>query len=426
MYYTSQTDDNNISFYTLGIADIDSDGDGKVDEGWNAITESIDRTALVKGNVTTEYEYVTISDKLYAINTTSSGVTRSLVEDGEIGEAIPVTTNDSASAILYIREDGEGENKHVYLYYSVSGSNRGYSINRVAIDGEEDDYIKMPTQLESDSTYDKVNVLNLDACSDWYKPEFVGNKLFFASETEGMSSYNYIMVCDLEGENGIMTNKEIADLNKKYDDVTDKINEYDKEENADGSAAYNHLSDALQYLFHTGDVEYIDELINAYVSVEGRDKEYIYSEKSVEIFKDFAVAEGDWKDYKTDTKTVNGETVYANSRNYYYSVVGRMTEDDENALKAQFKNSYMEKYPVVETYTWWEKLSTGGKVGTVLGILEGCMLVIGGGVILGYYLISRKKTGERGSSREIKVDLTDDKDMDVYGDESGENGEENE
>lgn len=276
----------------------------------------------------------------------------------------------------------------------------------------------MPTELEPDLTYETVKILDLDACSDWYKPEFVGEKLFFASETDGMSDYNYIMVCDLKGANGVMTNKEIDELNKKFEEVEEKIDEYDEKQNADGSKAYDHLSSALKYLFNTGDVDYIDELIKAYVDIEGRDKEYVYSEASVGIYKDFAVAEGEWADYKTDKKTVNGnENVYANSREYYYSVVGRMTGSDAKGLKEHFRSEHMESYPTVEVKTWWEKLSTGGKVGAVIGITEACMLVIGGATILIAYLVTRKKTGGGNADAAIKVDLTDDKDMDVYGDD---------
>lgn len=429
LYYTRQTNDNNVAFYSLTAKDLDVDKDGKVDDGWDAMEEIGKQKPLVNSNVTTEYEFVTLGEELYAVNTTSSGVTRSKVdtEKGTIGEEVYVT-DDSAGKILAVREE---ENLgHTYLYYSVTGGS-GYTVNRVAIDGTEDNYRKLPTTLEPDLTYETVKVLNLDACSDWYEPEFVDNKLFFASETEGMGNYNYIMVCDLEtkeeGKSGIMSNKEIDDLNKKFTAVKEKIEEYSEKENADGTLAHEHLSSALKYLYNTGDADYIDELINAYVSVEGRDKEYIYSEKSVEIYKDFAAAEKDWAEYKSEenTKTVNGKQVYANSRDYYYSVVGRMTEGDAASYKQYFKNQYMESYPYVEHLTWWEKLSSGGKVGTVFGILEGCMLVIGGGVILGYYLISRKKTGGSGSSRAIKVDLTDDKDIDVYGDESGANDGEN-
>lgn len=428
LYYTSQTSDNNVTFHSLEIGAVDSNNDGKVDAGWNAMTSS--GTLLVSSNVTTEYEYVTLGDELYAINATSGGVTKSKVENGKIGDAIYVT-EDSASTILEIRKEADG---HTYLYYSVTGGN-GYTINRVAIDGTEDDYIKLPVpsvsddgELVYDKTYEKVKILDLDACSDWYKPEFVGEKLFFASETNGMSNYNYIMVCDLKGANGVMSNTEIEALNEKYKAVTEKIEKYDEKENADGTAAYNHLSSALKYLFHTGDVDYIDELINAYVKIEGKDKEYVYSEASVKIYKDYAVAAGDWEEYKEEgnSKIVNGARVYANSKKYYYTVVGRMTDSDAKGLKEHFKSDYMEKYPVAENKTWWDKLSTGGKFGTVFGIVEGCMLVIGGGIILGYYLISRKKAGGSNENRNIKVDLTDDRELDVYGDENGEKGTEKE
>ena len=46
-----------------------------------------------------------------------------------------------------------------------------------------------------------------------------------------MTSFNYVMVCDLQGADGIMTNKEIDELNDKFEGVTEKIEEYDEEEN---------------------------------------------------------------------------------------------------------------------------------------------------------------------------------------------------
>ncbi len=428
LYYTRGTDDSNISFYRLTLDEIDTDKDGKVDDTWDAMADIApdwaDENALVKSNVTTEYEFVPLGDKLYAINATSSGVTRSLIENQKISDPVYIT-DDSASTVLEVRE--EKDLGHTYLYYSVTGGN-GYTINRVAVDGEPDDYGKMPVD-EDDLTFETVKVLDLDASSGWYKPEFVGNKLFFASEIEDMSAYNYIMVCDLSNADGkMMSNGEIEALNEKKQEVLNKIAEYDNEENGDGSAAYNHLSNALNYLFRTGDVDYIDELIDAYVKIEGRDKEYIYSEASVKKYKEFAAVEGDWADYKNDDyKTINGEKVYANMLDYYYTVVGRMTDADAKALKEHYKSDYMESYPTVEHKTWWTKLSTGGKVGAVFGIVEGCMLVIGGAVVLTAYLLIRKNpNGEDGSERALKVDLTDDKDMDVYGDENGENGGENE
>ena len=328
-------------------------------------------------------------------------------------------TADASATILDIRE----EHGHLNLYYSATGGN-GYTINRIAIDGTEDDYRKLSPSLEPDLTYRSVKVLDLDACSDWFKPEFVGNKLFFASETAAMTEYNYIMVCDLTGADGVMTNEEIDAYNEKYEGVTEKIESYDEETNADGTAAYDGLSKALKYVFYTGDTAYIDELIQAYIDIQDKDKEYAYSEASVKIFKDFPTADGDWADYKDDYKEINGKKVYANSRDYYYTLIGEMKESDAEAIASYFKTEYMKEYPVDDS-TWYEKLSTGGKVGFIFGMCAAGLLVIGGAVWLTIFLVKRKKNGgDTGSEKAFKVDITDDRSVDVYGDENGDGGKE--
>lgn len=424
LYYTRKSSESGslTSLFKLSNSDVDKDGDGKVDASWDAIDENKKqadpalKNLLIRGSDTTEYEFVEMGGNTYAISTGSSGIVKSLVKDEVVEEGFPMSADTSAT-ILAIRE----EHGHVNLYYSATGGN-GYTINRIAIDGEEDDYRKLSTSLEPDLTYRSVKVLNLDACSDWYKPEFVGNKLFFASETAGMSEYNYIMVCDLEGADGVMTNKEIKALNDKFEGVTDKIGEYDAETNADGSAAYEGLTDALRYVLYTGDADYIDELIQAYIDVQGKDKEYAYSEASVKIVKDYLAAEGDWADYKDDYKEINGKKVYANSRDYYYAVIGEMTESDSDAVASYFKGEYMKEYPVDDS-TWYEKLSTGEKVGFIIGTCAAGLLVIGGAVWLTIYLVKRAKNkGETDTEKAFKVDITDDKSLDVYGDEEGAEG----
>lgn len=418
LYYTRKSKGNSslTSLYALDVKAVDSDGDGKTDSSWDAVEANKTQSPLIRGADTTEYEFVEMGGELYAINAGSSGITKSLVKDGKVEEALTMATDGSAT-ILKIAYN---ENGHTNLYYSATGGN-GYTINRIAIDGTEEDYRKLSSSIEPDLTFRSIKVLDLDATSAWYKPEFVGNKLFFASETEGMSAYNYIMVCDLEGaDGGIMTNAEIDALNKKYEALTDKIEDYDDEENADGTKAYDGLSKALKYLSYTSDVSYIDDLIQAYIDVEDRDKEYAYSEASVGIYKDFAQAEGDWVDYKTDRKTINGRTVYANSHDYYYTLVGKMTEADSEGLVKHFRDEFMKSYPVDDS-TWWTKMSAGAQAGFIIGMVFLGMGVIGGVTILVTVLVMRKKRrAELGAGNYIHVDITDDKNVDVYGDGSEE------
>ena len=378
---------------------------------WDAVAANAQISPLIAGSDSTEYQFVKMSvggqeEKLYAINASSSGIIRSEVTaDGKLENQLTVSSASSAT-VLKIRE----ENGNVNLYYSVSGGN-GYSVNRIAVDGDEDDYNKLSPETESDLTYRGVKILDLDANSSWFKPEFVGDKLLFASETTGMSNYNYIMVFDLGGENGaVKTNNQIDKLNQKYEDLTEKMEEYDDED----SDVYDGLANALKYAFYTGDGEYIDELIKAYVDIQ--DKENIYSEDAVEVFKDFLAREGDWADYKDDYKTINGEKVYANSRDYYYSVIGKISESDAEGIKDYYKTEYMKAYPE-DTSTWWQKLSTGAKVGFIIGMVACGLLVIAGVTVLVIFLVKRKKNKGEGGEEKMHVDITDDKDVDVYGEE---------
>ena len=300
----------------------------------------------------------------------------------------------------------------------MTGGN-GYTLNRVAIDGTSDDYSKYPVDEEAVKEYRKVKILDLDVASSWYMPEFVGNTLLFASETGNMTDYNYIMACNLGKDGYIMSNALLEKYNEQFEDVSEKIYDYNEETNADGTKAYQYLSDALKYLYYTGDADYLDELIQAYVDIQGKDKEYMYSERSAEIYREFATATGDWAEYASMTKKVNGKTVYANSADYYYAVVGQMSEADEQALADSYKADYMQEYPVDDS-TWWEGLSTVSKVFFIIGMVVAGLAVIAGITVLTIWLVRRSRKKKGVVKHTHTVDMTDDKSVDVYGNGSEE------
>ncbi|MGN0806747.1 MAG: hypothetical protein ACI4MC_06880 [Candidatus Coproplasma sp.] len=397
--------------------------DGEITEERNAIAANDEVTLFVAENYTTEYTFVTMDGVLYAVETGSTGIYKkpmtldSATNSYSFGDNIKMSDDSSATA-LFIKEHGG----HTYLYYSMTGGN-GYSVNRLAIDGDNDNYNKLP--VEDNPDYRGVQILDIDTCSGWYLPEFVDNTLLFASEAEGMQDFNYIMACNLTGESGIMTNGEIEALNERYDAVSDKIAEYDNKTNSDGSKTYENLAGALKYEFYTRDGEYLNELIQAFVDIEGKEIDYYYSEQSVAIAKDFIDCTGDWA---TDDdgnayleKTINGSvTVKSNTRDYYYSLIGKMSEEDAVSYSDYFKQNtaYMKEYPV-DNSTWWEKLSTGGKVGFIIGMVAAGLIVIGGATWLTVYLVLRKKRSAEVSENadKLKVDISDDKNIDVYGED---------
>lgn len=418
LYYTRQSGGSGslTSMFTLSDSDL-SATDGHVKSDWDAIEANETQTPFIFGSDSTEYTFFEKGGVTYALNFAANGISRMTVENGQLGEK-KLLCSDASVTKLDLRE----ENGVLNLYYSKTGGN-GYTINRLAVDGSDDKYKKMPSEIEPDQslTYTATKILDLDACSGWYLPEFVGSTLFFASETTGMSSFNYIMACDLKGENGIMTNKEIKEVNELYEGVAEDIGEYDEKTNSDGSASYENLSSALKYEFYTRDKDYLAELIKAYIDIEGRDEEYLYSKESVAVYNDFITADGDWEEkYKSLSKKIDEDTtVYANVRDYYYRLVGRMTEEDAEKMLNNFRTntSYMRPYPVVEG-NWWSKMSGGEKAGFIIGVSDGGLSIIGIATLLALaYVEDRHNRKLLAASDKMNVDIYDDRSVNVYGDD---------
>ncbi|MGN0814712.1 MAG: hypothetical protein ACI4MH_05740 [Candidatus Coproplasma sp.] len=430
LFTATQNGDSTGSLYSLKVDEIDANKDGKTDASWDAIDANKDLKSdhlLLTVSDDKDYTFVTIGGKEMVMYAGNSGIEIGEFVGGKIDNSYAIT-DGGAPSFISVREEttatenGEGTETSQYLYYSLTGGN-GYTFYRIAIDGDKTAYKTNKLPYEDVYKYSEVRILDLDASSSWYLPEFVGNQIVFASETEGYEDYNYIMACDLTSADGdMMSNAELNAYNEEYEGVADKIDAYGEEENADGSAAYQYLPNALNYLFYTGDREYLDELIKAYVDIEGKSEEYLYSKDSAQIYKDFADVTGDWAEYADKSKSVNGETVYANSRDYYYSVVGKVTDEDAEEIIENLKSSYMQAYPE-DNSTWWDGLSTAARVWFIIGMCVAGLVVIGGVTVLVIWLVKRSKNSPEEKEAKLKVDITDDKNIDVYGNEGAQNGE---
>lgn len=428
LFFSAQsTLDSAEGLYMLENSKVDSDGDGRVDESWNAITanDSITDYRLLIDGDDTEYNFYTANGVTYALFIDESGLSRCTFENGERTDVVRLTDGGKPDALIAIREevtateDGEGTVNHVYAYYSLTGGN-GYTFWRIAIDGEADNYAPNKLPVQDVYTYSEVRILDLDAYDSWYLPEFVNNTILFASKTEGMSEYTYIMACDLTSEDGdMMSNAELNAYNEQYEAVSEKIDAYDDETNSDGTAAYEHLSSALTYAFYSGDEDYINELVQAYIDIAGEDEEYMYSKRSVEIYHEFFSATGDWADYASLSRKVDGQTVYANMQKYYYSLIGKMSESDYDEMIDGLRSSYMQDYPVDDT-TWWDSMGLGWQIVFCIAMCVAGLAVIGGVTVLVVWLVRRNKNKKvEGGSARAYVDITDDKNIDVY--DGGEN-----
>ncbi len=441
-YYSSDDDALPLLFYTndsiIGEEDYNPvtanpDTDDDAEENYSGLA------VLLNGSSASDYTFVRgeggeTNGVIYS-ETSSSG--EALVYATVSGGALVyetdrvVITNESAEiTMLTTSEENVGNNDYNFLYYSVSGEEESYSVYRIAIAESDDLYKKgkelyemFPRYEDSLENYRSVKILDLNVVNSWYSPEVVAGHLFFASDTDDMVDYNYIMVFDLrdnetkesgESVNNTMSNQEIEELNELYEEITDEddgvIAEIDDDE-------YQYLPDALTYAFISRDIDYIDELVELWVD-EGEDADYLYSEDSVRIYKEFINAQALFEKYQSYSRDINGEKVYATSRDYYYCLIGYMDEDDEEDYIEALRTSHMQSEPDDEG--WFEGLSTGAKVGFIIGVVAGGLIIIAVAVLIPIYVKRKKRreaaaeAGEGPKRIFIDVDTTDDKNIDVY------------
>lgn len=431
VFYTRTDESNDGKNYLFSFTDaITEEGNPVTNNAKVSATAAEDDRILNDGASASDFKYL-FGDNgaLEAVLVADgNGIAKNVVdENGKLQSGKPsngdeyfyVATGSSAD-ILFTEEN--------YLYYSVSGDGvNGYSVNRVDYTGKKyDDYHTHPAD-DNELKYKPVSVLDLDACSDWYKPELIENQIIFASETDKMTSYNYIMACDLRGEDGIMTNAEIKALNDKYDKIEEIFEDLgDKDDYPEST--YANMVNSLRYAYFTGESwdVYLKGLAEACNAELEEDVDRVYSDDTKAMYNEFLAPAADnvWADYAEDKREVNGKEIFANRRDYYYSVMGKMSSDDAESYVKAFKSEYLKDYPETEG-TWWGGLNTAARVFFILGMCAIGVILIGGGSALALVLIRKKKSKmPEFRKKKIKVDTTDDKDIDVYSDENADKTEE--
>lgn len=397
--------------------------------------ELLDNKELLKsGASASSYKYIIENGEVKAVLNAESngGISINYVTDGKLNET---KSGNDGSRYFDIVKDGtatllfiDSEVDKSYLYYSLSGSSdsdaysaNGRSIYRVDYTGSVLQYAVWKPEADA---YSPVQLVNLDAVSDWYMPEIIENQLLFPAAFSDMTLYTYVMAFDLRNSSGKpMANEELRLLKKQYKSIETTINTYADSDNYP-TAQYNNIQNAINFAFYTGDSDYIkthQKKVNANLE-ENADP--VLSDETLAEYAEFLnpVETGKWGKFIQSVKDngflesrkVNGEDVYANRRDYYYSLLGKMSSGDKSDYRESLISTYLPKYDEV-TQTWWESIGTVGRVFFIIGMCLIGLIVIGGATVLVIFLVKRKKRGDTPAKRRrIKVDTTDDKSIDVY------------
>ena len=293
-----------------------------------------------------------------------------------IGDQEVIMEESASGATLWTVEAG-------YLYYTMAGSN-GNTLFRINVNGATAiDY----NRAYGDKEYQSSKFNFVDFTSDWYKPEIIDNVLLFANaESVGSYSYNYIWAFNMNGANGLMTAEELNVFSDKYDEANKKISEV-----ANGDSD---VENVLNYVFRTGKVD-------KYTVIKNND----------EYFDD---------DQRDVIASFVGDVTESYRQSYYVSMLGSYKTEDAEEIDAYWTD-YVTPDLEEEEETEDEGLETWQ---IILLIASG--VIVGGGIggFIAYFVHeSAKKKEEAARANEIanaykkRIDVTDDKSVDVYSDE---------
>ena len=342
---------------------------------WKSVAGNVAATLVTDdtASATADAVYYTTSEGALAYIYLADGkITR------VIGEEKVVMEQSTSSPTLW-KVDGE------YLYYTQAGTN-GNTLLRIKVTGSKNDY----NLGFGDEEYFSSKFAFVDYNSAWYMPEMIDNVLLYSNaQSFGSVSYNYVWAFNMNGADGLMTAAELKAVNEKYEDAQEKITEI-----ADGDSD---VENVLNYIFRTGKTDKYDEIKT--------NEEYFDEDQNAQVDKFLAETEESYRE------------------SYFVSMVGSYKTDDFDAIEESWVD-----YVTPDIEEDEEEEDEGLETWQIVLIVVSSVLVAGGiaTAIIFFILDSKKKKAEQERADAIanafnkKLDVTDDKNLDVYADEEKE------
>lgn len=379
---TTDSDVENTKLYYLADSDVEN-------AAWNVVTGNetsgndakIDTVALDTTNTGSALFYQQDNAHYYLYISDSNLYRAGYDANGAI-EAVRLANGLSSASLLYLNGN--------YVYYSASGSN-GNSISRIDYTGSKEDYSFAFKNTEGYEDYQTVTLDYVDYNSAWYDPEIIGDTLLYSNaQAFGSLSYYYINAAKLGADNATV----IAD-NEAYNAPLENIDSDEYNYNED-------LQSVLLYYYYTGET-------TAYEDVKA---EYATElQKAVDSF----VAK---------FQSVDGAEPEYQKISTFTALVGKMTDDDVEAIEESWADSLRspDDDEDEDEFPGW----------AIALIIVGSVLVVCVAVGVPLLLSYKKKKEEEKEADDTvnaykrRIDVTDDKEIDVYSDDEEEVSEQTE
>ena len=348
------------------------------------------------GNVKHHYLYVNSDGEIRRVDVINDGL-GTKAENGRNGDtSLRIATGASGAVLTGL--DSTSSETYDYVYYTCTTDN-GLSIERAVYNGEPVYYNTLTPAGEDYSAYRPVRVLEAEHASGWYNYEVVDGVVFYINaETFSSTSYTYVWTINLNGEDGLMDNVEVAAFNERYETVVGEDG-YLETLTEEGNSK---LSSAIRYFFYTGESDQVFENIEEAESF-GKRNTYLYSEEEQAAFRAFVDGTGE------DAIAFFGENYLDTvSLSTYTNLLGAMTEDDTDLL-ADYWQNYLERY----TEETAEEAGLPGWAWALIGVAI-AVVVLGAGLAVVLVILHKRKKGAQEKPELMEVDTTDDEDVDVY------------
>lgn len=434
IYFTRNTVTTNsssgvgASLYYLSAGEINKDG-------WNTITGNKDRLSDSAGfldvvakptetaNASASAIFYLDEEGHHYIYVKDANMIRADVKaDASVEEQ--EIWYDASGATLVRLDDSHYTAQEPYKYVWFTRTNgSGMSVERAVYNGKAENYETLgfigaggaDDGTDANAPYKALKILNLQHKSSWYPYETIADTLLFAdAESVGDTSYDYIGTVSLTDKNGkYLNNAEFEkSVNDKWDSVMDSNAKtgYFAKLSSDGKS---NLSSALTYYFRTGKTDLFYSNIQDAIDL-GKKDNYCYTEDEKTAFKNFTEnkeIENTLGENDKEKQFLDEENVYYRTRSYFIKPLGTVREADNEAMENYWKG-------YLRNYTPTEEEEKEGLEDWELALAIGVpVLAIAVAGAVAWYVLSKKKraASEEEKPERMRVDTTDDRDLDVYG-----------
>ncbi|MDE6059763.1 MAG: hypothetical protein K2G44_06980 [Clostridia bacterium] len=404
--YYKRTNLDNVTedmLYYLPVSAIEADGWNTVEgnDGRDVIANNVN---LSKATATSLY-YIDGAEHHY-LYVSGNYIHRADVDtkDGKIKKDIEVAYDASGATLVSL--DTTSSEEYKYVYYTRT-SNGALTVERAVINGEKENYSNLSPDGVDNTAFEEVKLLDVQHASGWYSYEIIEGNLFYANAESFGESLNYVYTVNLTSGDKLMNNNEIRELNEKYKSIFDSDKKVGYLEEVKAGEGGSNVADALKYYFYTGETKLVWENIQDALDA-GKKESYVYknlySEKQQEMIKAFTAEDSAERAERFTDE--NGKDYFTQS--YFTNMLGKMSEQDAETYNDYWKTSVLQKYtpPAEEEkdgLAWWAIMLI------VIAAVAACA-----GIGVGVYFYLKKHKKEAPKVERMRVDTTDDKNVDVY------------